>query len=144
MDVSRILAAKSSNIVTINPDQSIKDALAVLADFDIGALMVTNEADDLVGILSERDIVRRALSESDILSTTVADVMTRNVIVGVPEDDLMNVAHTMTERRFRHLPIVEGRRILGIVSIGDVLKAQRDAFRGQIDTLETQILAGDD
>jgi len=88
--------------------------------------------------------VRRAIKESDIMSVEVGDVMTKNVIVGVPQDDLINVAHTMTERRFRHLPIVDGKRLIGIVSIGDVLKAQRDAYRGQIDTLETQVMAGDD
>lgn len=144
MNVSRILAAKPANLVTIDPNQSIRDALTLLARYDIGALVVTNAADELVGILSERDIVRRAIRENDVMDLSVADVMTKNVIVGVPEDDLINVAHTMTERRFRHLPIVEGRRVLGIVSIGDVLKAQRDAYRGEIDTLETQIMADEE
>ena len=144
MNVSRILAAKPATVLSIGPNELIKEALSMLARYDIGALVVTDEGDDLVGILSERDIVRRANSVGDILSLKVGDVMTRNVIVGVPQDDLMSVAHTMTEHRFRHLPIVEGRRVLGMVSIGDVLKAQRDAYRGQIDTLETQIMAGDD
>ena len=144
MNVSRILAAKPATLVTIGPDQSISDALALLAQNEVGALVVTNEADELTGILSERDIVRRAADKSDILSLKVGDVMTKDVVVGVPQDDLMNVAYTMTERRFRHLPIVEGKRLLGIVSIGDVLKAQLDAYRGQIDTLETQVMAGDD
>jgi CBS domain-containing protein len=144
MNVSRILAAKNTNVVTIGPAQKIQDALLLLAQYDIGALVVTNDVDELIGILSERDIVRRAVDDNDILLLNVADVMTKNVIVGVPQDDLINVAHTMTERRFRHLPIVDGKRLLGIVSIGDVLKAQRDAYRGQIDTLETQIMADED
>ncbi len=144
MNVSRILAAKPATVVTVGPNQLIRDALSILAQYDIGALVVTNSADELIGILSERDIVRRAIKESDIMSVEVGDVMTKNVIVGVPQDDLINVAHTMTERRFRHLPIVDGKRLIGIVSIGDVLKAQRDAYRGQIDTLETQVMAGDD
>ena len=144
MNVSRILAAKPAKLVTIGPEQLIRDALSLLAEYDIGALVVTNQADELIGILSERDIVRRALGEGDVMILQVADVMTRNIVVGVPQDDLINVAHTMTERRFRHLPIVEGKRLLGIVSIGDVLKAQRDAYRGQIDTLETQIMADED
>ncbi len=143
MNVSRILAAKPAAVVTIGPAKQIRDALALLAEHDIGALIVTNDEAELVGILSERDIVRRAAGEGDILSQLVADVMTRNVIVGLPQDELINVAHTMTERRFRHLPIVEGSRVLGMVSIGDVLKAQRDAYRGQIDTLETQVMADD-
>ena len=144
MNVSRILAAKPATIVTIGPSKLIRDALSILAQYDIGALVVTNEVDELIGILSERDIVRRAVDDSGILSLKVGDVMTKNVVVGLPQDDLINVAHTMTERRFRHLPIVDGRRLLGIVSIGDVLKAQRDSYRGQIDTLETQVMAGDD
>jgi CBS domain-containing protein len=144
MNVSRILAAKPTNVVTIGPAQTIQDALSLLAQYDIGALVVTNEEDELIGILSERDVVRQAVGDNDILFLKVADVMTKNVIVGVPQDDLINVAHTMTERRFRHLPIVDGKRLLGIVSIGDVLKAQRDAYRGQIDTLETQIMADED
>lgn len=143
MNVSRILAAKPAAVVTVGPDHSIRDALLMLAEFDIGALVVMNDADELIGILSERDIVRRAVTESEIMSMKVMDVMTKNVIVGLPQDDLISVVHTMTERRFRHLPIVDGKRLVGMVSIGDVLKAQRDAYRGQIDTLETQVMADD-
>ncbi len=144
MNVSRILAAKPSTVITINPSRLIGEALRLMADYDIGALVVTNSEGDIVGILSERDIVRRAVGNNDILLLNVGDVMTKNVVVGLPQDDLMSVAHTMTERRFRHLPIVEGSRLIGIVSIGDVLKAQRDAYIGQIDTLETQIMAKED
>jgi len=132
---------KSGHLVTIRPDQDIATAVGLLADNNIGALLVVDELERLVGILSERDIVRRAAEDRLVFDLPVAEVMTREVIVGVPSDDLMSVAHTMTERRFRHLPIVEDGRLLGLISIGDVLKAQRDMFRGQIDTLETQILA---
>ncbi|MFN2135918.1 MAG: CBS domain-containing protein [Candidatus Promineifilaceae bacterium] len=141
MNVSRILAAKPAAIISIRPEASIQDALSMLAEYDIGALVVTDELEHLVGILSERDIVRRAARQADVASVPVGEVMTRDVVVGVPQDDLMSVAHTMTERHFRHLPIVDGRRVIGMVSIGDVLKVQRDAYKGQIDTLETQILA---
>lgn len=143
MNVSRILAAKPAAVLTISPDHSIRDALSMLAEFDIGALVVTNDSEELVGILSERDIVREAVTGSEIMSMKVMDVMTKDVVVGLPQDDLISVAHTMTERRFRHLPIVDGRRLVGMISIGDVLKAQRDAYRGQIDTLETQVMADD-
>jgi CBS domain-containing protein len=70
--------------------------------------------------------------------------MTRNVIIGVPQDDIISVVNTMTEKRFRHLPIMQDDKLIGIISIGDILKAQRDTYRGEIDTLETQIMAGDD
>jgi CBS domain-containing protein len=69
--------------------------------------------------------------------------MTKNVITGVPQDDLRVVAGTMTERRFRHLPIMDKGQLIGIISIGDVVKAQRDQYEGEIDTLHTQILAGE-
>ncbi len=66
-------------------------------------------------------------------------------MVGLPQDDIMSVAHVMTERRFRHLPIVDDDgKVIGMISIGDVMKAQRDEYRGEIDTLETQIMAGED
>lgn len=142
--VKNVLATKSAHLITISPEQDIATAVALLAENNIGALLVVDAAEDLVGILSERDIVRRAASDTAFMDLPVAEVMTRNVIVGVPQDDLMAVAHTMTERRFRHLPILQDGRVVGVISIGDVLKAQRDAYSGQIDTLETQIMAGED
>lgn len=143
MNISSILATKSKVVFTIEPTKSILDAVRLMADHNIGALVVTNETGQVVGIITERDIVRLAAGRSEMLNVEVAEVMTRKVIVGVPEDDVMSVAHTMTEKRFRHIPILDGTKLIGIVSIGDILKAQRDQYRGQIDTLETQILAGD-
>jgi CBS domain-containing protein len=67
--------------------------------------------------------------------------MTRQVVIGMPQDDVISVAHTMLERRFRHLPIMEEEKLVGIISIGDVLKTQRDAYKGEVETLETQIIA---
>ena len=141
--VSNVLAMKSAKVITIGPGDGIATAVAMLADKNIGALIVVDDAGSLIGILSERDIVRCAAADPGVLDLRVSDVMTSEVVVGVPNDDLMSVAHTMTEGRFRHLPIVREGELIGVISIGDVLKAQRDAFRGQIDTLETQILAGE-
>lgn len=142
-NVSHVLAVKSALLVTIRPEEDIATAVAMLAENNIGALLVVDELERLVGILSERDVVRQAAVDRQVFDLPVADVMTRNVVIALPSDDLMSVAHTMTEKRFRHLPIVQDEKLLGMISIGDVLKAQRDAFRGQIDTLETQILAED-
>ena len=143
MKVNSILSTKGREVVTIHPEQAIRDAVELLSSHNIGALVIVDSEDKLVGILSERDVIRRAAVDENVFSLPVAEVMTRKVITGVPQDDLFSVAHTMTERRFRHLPIIDNDRLVGIISIGDVLKAQRDQYRGEIDTLETQILAGE-
>ena len=94
-----------------------------------------------VGIVSERDIVREAARNEQVFGRAMSEIMTRDVITGVPEDDLASVANLMTEKRIRHLPVVTGGKLIGIISIGDVVKAQRDKYQGEAETLETQILA---
>lgn len=141
MKVSTILATKGNKIISVAPNSSVREALSLLAQHNIGALMVLNDAGALTGIFSERDVVRRLVAGGDLLTQPVENLMTADVVTCVPQDDLMSVANVMTERRFRHLPVVEDGALLGIISIGDVLKAQRDYYHGQIDTLETQILA---
>lgn len=142
MNVSSLLATKSRYVVTIGPESSIADAVTLLSENNIGALVVTEGESKVVGIISERDIVHLAASDKPFLSSRVSDVMTADVVVGLPEDDVMSVAHIMTERRFRHIPILDKNRLIGIISLGDIMKAQRDQYRGQVDTLEAQILEG--
>ena len=145
MNLSRILATKPESIITIVDEATIREALAMLAEYRIGALIVVTSSGSLCGILSERDIVRWAAANEDVFGQQVGTVMTHDVVVGVPQDDIMSVAHIMTERRFRHLPVVdENRKVIGMISIGDVMKAQRDKDRGEIDTLETRIMAEQD
>ena len=141
MNIKGILATKSRLVLTIRPQQTVAEAVDMLAKQNIGALVVTNAEGKIVGIITERDIIRQAAKSQSIFAQKVSDIMTRGVIVGLLEDDAMSVAHTMTERRFRHIPILDGEELIGIVSIGDLVKAQRDQYEGQIDTLETQILA---
>lgn len=141
MKVSTILATKGNKLISVAPNSSVREALSLLAQHNIGALVVLSDAGALTGIFSERDVVRRLVDEGDLLMQPVENLMTAEVVTCVPQDDLMSVANVMTERRFRHLPVVEEGTLLGIISIGDVLKAQRDYYHGQIDTLETQILA---
>ncbi len=141
MKVRNILATKKGQLATIGPDEPVRRAIAMLAASRIGALLVTDEVGALVGILSERDIVRSAASDENLFDRPVGEIMTREVIVGMPQDDVIAVAHTMLERRFRHLPIMDEGKLIGIISIGDVLKTQRDAYRGEVDTLETMIIA---
>lgn len=140
MNIKSILAKKGMHVVTIQPDQSIREAIAQLAEHNIGALVAIDETNRPVGILSERDITRALARDEQIFSKSVSALMTKNLITGLPQDDLISVANTMTEKRIRHLPVVERGRLVGIVSIGDVLKAQRDQYQGEVDTLQTQIL----
>jgi CBS domain-containing protein len=141
MNIASILATKGAEVVSIRPDRSVREAVALLAQHNIGALVVVDEAQKPVGIVSERDIVRQAARDERVLARAVSEIMTKDVVTGMPSDDLASVAATMTERRIRHLPVVDKGTLVGIVSVGDVLKAQRDKYRGEIDTLETQILA---
>jgi len=128
-------------VVTIRPEATIRDALRLLAEHNIGALVVTAEgAERPVGIVSERDIVRALARREDVFGDPVRTIMTTDVVVGSPHDDLASVAHTMTERRIRHLPVMDQGRLVGIVSIGDVVKAQRDQYQGEVDTLQLQLL----
>ena len=140
MNIASLLATKGRMVVTARTDQTIRDALGLLARHNIGALVVIDERHLPIGIVSERDIVRAAARDEQIFALTVAHLMTRDVIVGTPQDDLLAVGTTMTEKRIRHLPVVDKGRLVGIVSIGDVVKAERDRYRGEVDTLQTLIL----
>ena len=140
MNVARVLASKGIAVVTIGPGHTIRQALTLLAEHNIGALVVVDGAGGPVGIVSERDIVRALARSETILLESVASIMTREVIIATPQDDLVSVGRTMTERHIRHLPVVEAGRLVGIVSIGDVVKAQRDQYQGEVDTLQIQLL----
>jgi CBS domain-containing protein len=142
MKISDILAQKGRQVFTIRPDQTIREAISVLNAQNIGGLVVLEEG-KIAGILTERDVLHFVASDSFDLSAPVGQIMTKNIIIGAPQDDLQSVAHTMTEKRFRHLPVIEQEKLIGIVTIGDVLKAQRDSFQGQVYTLQTMIIAED-
>ena len=141
MKVRNILATKKGRLITIGSDELVRRAIVLLVENRIGVLPVVDVAGDLVGILSERDIIRIAASDEALFGRPVAEIMTKEVIVGMPQDDVLAVAHTMLEKRFRHLPIMDEGELIGIISIGDVLKIQRDALSGEVDTLETRIIA---
>ena len=137
MNIGSVLASKGGRVVTIRPDQTVREALELFAERSIGALVVVDTAHKAVGMITERGILRSALTNERVLSATVGAVMTREVVIGYPSDDLMSVAHTMTEKRIRHLPVMEQGKLVGIVSLGDLVRAQRDHYEGQVVTLET-------
>ena len=142
MQISTILATKGSIVVTIEPDQTVREAVKVLAEKRIGAVVVVNDAGKPIGILSERDIIRAAAQNEAVFDQLVQSIMTREVIVARPSDDVRAVEKTMTVRRFRHLPVMDHGELVGIVSIGDVVKAALDAYEGEIETLQTRVEKG--
>jgi CBS domain-containing protein len=142
MNIGAILASKGVKVVTVGPAQTLREAVLLLAEHNIGAVVVAEAGERPSGILSERDIVRTLVRAEAVLDWPVSRIMTRDVIVGAPEDDVLTVGHTMVERRIRHLPVMQEGRLVGIVSIGDILKAQRDKYQGEVDTLQLQLLKG--
>ena len=142
MKIESILATKSSNVITVGPDQSLKEAVDLLAEHDIGTLIVVDGVGQPIGIISERDIVREAARTETVLGQSVSRVMTKDLITASPQDDLETVLQTMTAKHFRHLPIMDQERLIGVISIGDVVKAQLDKYQGEVDTLQTQIMEG--
>jgi CBS domain-containing protein len=140
MNIASILAKKGGQVYTIRPEQTVRQALTTLAERNVGALVAVDGSGGVVGILSERDVVRRLARDENALSLAVEALMTKNVITGLPQDDLGAVGRTMTDRRFRHMPILENGRLIGVVSLGDIVKAQRDQYQGEVETLETQLI----
>jgi CBS domain-containing protein len=141
MNIASILAKKGGHVFTARPGQTVRQALSLLAEHNIGVLLVVeDDGGRPVGVLSERDIVRHLARNENLLGQRVDSIMTRDVIVGQPQDDLVTVSHTMVERHIRHLPVMSGGQLVGLVSIGDVVKAQRDQYQGEVDTLQTQLL----
>ena len=124
MDVQGLLKVKGDRVVTTYPEATIQTIARRMTKDGIGAIVVVNPADDRVtGIISERDIAR-ALSEhgTELLEMRVADIMTPSVKTCTPQDSVKHVMTLMTHSRIRHIPVIDGRRLCGIISIGDVVK----------------------
>jgi CBS domain-containing protein len=142
MQMSNILATKGGSVVTLTPGQTVREAIKLLAEKRIGALVVVDAAGKIVGLISERDIIRAAAGNEAIFDQSVSAIMTKDVIVAHPGDDLHAVEKTMTVKRFRHLPIMDRGELVGIVSIGDVVKAALGEYEGVIETLESRVEKG--
>jgi CBS domain-containing protein len=127
MNVEAILKTKGRTVHTIAPDAKVGDAIANLGSKGIGALVVSRDGETVVGILSERDIVR-ALADrgTGAIELAVSALMSRNVHSCTPDDSIAMLMAQMTERRIRHLPVIEDGRLAGLVSIGDVVKIRLD------------------
>jgi CBS domain-containing protein len=125
MRIRDVLRRKGSAVVTVEPDRTVLQAMQTLVEHNIGAVVVTRDGAP-VGILSERDVLRLGAAGPESLSTTlVQDAMTKEVVVGEADDLVEYAAGIMTANRIRHLPIVGGGRLIGVVSIGDVVNAMK-------------------
>jgi CBS domain-containing protein len=132
MRISDILRVKGEQVVTVTPATTVQGLLAVLAEHGVGAVVVSREGTSIEGIVSERDIVRALAARGDaVLSEPVAAICTADVRTVAPDASVAEVEQLMTERRFRHVPVVVDGQLKGIVSIGDVVKNRLGELEGE-------------
>lgn len=143
MRISDVLRQKGNKVATIAPNATVRQLLTTLREHNIGATVVTTDGDAVVGIVSERDIVRK-LDErgAELLGAQVSEIMTRGVLTCAPDDTVDSLAETMTERRIRHMPVLDHGRLAGIVSIGDVVKSHIRQLETDREQLESYIAHG--
>lgn len=126
MTLQQILHVKGREVFSISPDKSLQDVVDMLVDRNCGSLVVC-EGEQMVGIITERDILRACAEQSEPLtSIPVAVRMTRNVVTCSPDEEMETVMGLMTDHRVRHMPLLEEGRLVGLISIGDVVKAEHD------------------
>ena len=141
MTVKAILSRKGNDVLTIEPTATLAAAIKLLADRKIGAIVVTGADRQVIGILSERDIVRTfAANGPAALDQQVAQVMTRKVMTCDEAETVASLAERMTQGKFRHLPVVERGRLAGIVSIGDVVKYRLEEMEKESSAMREYIL----
>ena len=132
MQIKQILRRKGSEVATVDAGESVRTALALLAAHEVGALVVSGDGQRIDGIISERDIARGLHQRgAGLLADPVSSVMTADVHTCVPTASVHELARQMTDRRVRHVPVVESDRLVGIVSIGDVVKARLDELEAE-------------
>ncbi|MET0218770.1 MAG: CBS domain-containing protein [Burkholderiales bacterium] len=138
--IKQLLVGKTRPIIAVSPDDTVYDALTVLAETDIGALLVM-DGDEMVGIFSERDYARRVVLQGKTSrDTLVRDVMTQRVVSVLPNQTVAEAMAMMTEIRCRHLPVIENGKVIGVVSIGDLVKEIISEQEFLIQQLETYIM----
>jgi CBS domain-containing protein len=143
MLIGQILAGKGQEVVSTRPDATIAEVAGLLKARRIGAVVVTDAAGDLCGIISERDLARGLADHgAKLLDMRVSQLMTAEVVTCSPDDGIGRLMHTMTERRFRHLPVVEDGKMIGIISIGDVVKHRLQELETETHLLHDYIAGG--
>ena len=140
MTVSAILAAKGGDVVTIEPTATLAAAALLLTEKRIGAIVIRGTGGRVAGILSERDIVRAIASRGrQALDEPLSQAMTRDVVTCAPADAIRSLMERMTIGKFRHLPVVDGGKLVGIVSIGDIVKRRVDEMERESEAMRDYI-----
>ena len=140
MRIGDVLGAKPSReVVTISPDAGVRELIAQLAEHNVGALIVSGDGSTVAGIVSERDVVRHLHHDGTVINNTVGAIMT-DVVETCDEDTPLNdLMKIMTERRIRHVPVVHDGQLVGIISIGDVVKHKIDQLEFERDQLDSYV-----
>jgi len=137
MRINDVLRSKpSAAVVTITPEATVRELVALLAEHNVGALVVSVDGTSVDGIVSERDVVRRLAADESLLEETVADIMTEAVHRCTPDQPVTDLMVLMTDHRIRHVPVVEDGRLTGIISIGDVVKSRIGELEFERDQLD--------
>ncbi|MCD9154883.1 CBS domain-containing protein [Aeromicrobium duanguangcaii] len=140
MRVRDVLTAKgSATVLTISPDATVDELLDMLAEHNVGALVVSSDGRSMGGIVSERDVVRKLRGLEHPRSATVSQIMTTDVQVCGPEDSFGSLMSTMTDHRVRHVPVIENDEVVGILSIGDAVKFRMDQLEFERDQLSNYV-----
>ncbi len=140
MRIADILKAKpDATVITIGPDAGVRELLALLAEHNVGALIVSSDGESLEGIVSERDVVRHLHNDGTVVNNTVRAIMTELVETCEPGDQLDELMEIMTRRRIRHVPVVQDGKLAGIISIGDVVKHKMSQLEFERDQLDSYV-----
>jgi CBS domain-containing protein len=137
--VSAVLKQKGDRVVTVTPQQTIASVVEVLNRNRIGAMPVMSDDGHLVGMISERDIIRGLAEHADLLTLPVERLMTREVEICSFEDRLVEIMQVMTNQRIRHLPVIQNGALCGIISIGDVVKQRLEEVQSEVEELKSYI-----
>jgi CBS domain-containing protein len=139
MRIADVLRGKGTGVATVAPSATVAELIGTLASYNVGALPVI-DGGELIGIVSERDVVRRLhAAGASLLTQRVTDIMTAGVTTCSPGDQVADLAKIMTTGRFRHLPVLENGALVGIVSIGDLVKARIDLLESEREQLQSYI-----
>lgn len=142
MRIADVLRSKGTEVATLEPTATVSQLLAALAEHNIGAMVVMS-TEGVAGIVSERDVVRRLDERGPgLVDAPVSEIMTTDVATCTPDETVDHLTVLMTERRIRHVPVVVGRRLVGIVSIGDVVKSRMDELEHTQEQLHAYIVQG--